>query len=141
MEQRRIAGVYTPTGIFAPNQVALLVTMVEEAFLEDLLVEPGAVEAGGQGQVDVPDEVSIGGGGVQAVGVEALIQDQSLEHGLAVDAKLHAIQADGTISCKFGMPVNNRFFSLKFPDAPSTKLLGYSSECLQPTHPLCHLLH
>ncbi len=36
----------------------------------------------------------LGGSGVDALGVEALVQDQTLEHALAVDEEALAIQGD-----------------------------------------------
>ena len=82
----------TPGGHFTPDDVAQLVGPVEEAGLEHLLVQACAVEAHGHGAQDVVLQFVIGGGGVNAVGIEALIKDQALEHRLAVDFAGVAVQ-------------------------------------------------
>jgi len=89
-----IAVVQTPVRVFAPNQVAHPVSMVQEPLLEDLLMEPGTVVAHSQGKLDIVLQGLVRGGGVDAVGVEALVQDQPLEYGFAVKQELVAIQAD-----------------------------------------------
>ena len=76
--------IQAPVGILAPHQVAQPVAVVEETGLKDLLVEPGAIEARGKGQLDVLHQVLFRGGGVNALGIEALVQHKPLEQGLAV---------------------------------------------------------
>jgi hypothetical protein len=51
-----------------------VVGVVQEPLLEHLLVEAGAVEAGGLGNLDVPHERLVAQGGEDAFGVEALVQ-------------------------------------------------------------------
>ncbi len=69
--------------------------MVQEALLEDLLVQPGAVEARLHGQFDVADEGLVGGGGHQPVRVPALVEDEALEAGPAVEEHGLALDTDG----------------------------------------------
>ena len=57
---------------------------VEKPRLEDLLVQTGAVEAQILASGDVCFQILVGGSGVNAVRVEALIQHQPLVDGLAV---------------------------------------------------------
>ena len=69
--------------------------MVQEPGLEDLFVEPGAVEARVVRELDVFYQVLLGGGGVDAVGVEALVQHGAQEQGLAVEQELPALKLGG----------------------------------------------
>ncbi len=46
----------TPVAELAPHQITEAVSVIEEAFLEDFLVQTGAVEACGHGQFDVLDQ-------------------------------------------------------------------------------------
>ena len=74
-----------PVGELAPHQVAQPVGVVQEALLEHLLVQAGAVEAGRQAELDVAPQRLVGGRGQDAVGIEALVEHQPLEDDLAVD--------------------------------------------------------
>ncbi len=69
--------------------------MVQEALLEDLLVEPGPVEAGFHGELDVAYQGLVGGRGHQPVGVPALVEDEPLEDRAPVEGHGLAPQADG----------------------------------------------
>lgn len=69
--------------------------MVEEASLEDLLVQPGSVEAGLHRQFDVTDRGRVGGGGHQTVRIPALVEYEALEAGASVEEYGLAPDTDG----------------------------------------------
>ena len=69
--------------------------MVEEAFLEHLLVEARAVETGIHAQLDVAAQRRVRRRGHDAFRVVALIQHQALKHHLAVELDRPAIDAHG----------------------------------------------
>ena len=83
-----------PVAELAPHDVAQPVGVVEEALLEDLLVQPRAVEARGLAQLDVADQRLVAGRGHDAVRVVALVEHQPLEDGLAVDLDGLAVDGD-----------------------------------------------
>ena len=85
--------VQAPVGVLAPHQVAQPIAVVEEPGLEHLLVEPRPVKARREGQLNVLNQVLLGGGGVDAVGIEALVQHHPLEQGLAVYQELLPLEA------------------------------------------------
>ena len=87
--------IQAPVGELAPHQVAQAVAVIEEALLEDLLMQARAIEAAGHGQFDVAHQRGVAGRGVDAVGVEALVEHRALEDGLAVDQEAVAVQAHG----------------------------------------------
>jgi hypothetical protein len=72
---RGIVVVRAPARRLAPHEVAELVRPVEEARLEDLLVQPRAVEAGGHRELDVVLQRGVARRGPDAVGVEALVEE------------------------------------------------------------------
>ena len=86
--------IHPPTGELAPEQIAQLVRPVEGARLEDLLVEPRPVEPRGHRKLDVAAERLVTGRGVDAIGVEALVKDESLEDRPVVDEKAIALDGD-----------------------------------------------
>ena len=67
--------------------------MVEEPLLEHLLVQPCAVESGSHRQLDVRPQRRVVGGRHYPVMVVTLVQDQPLEHDLAVQE--HPVAVDG----------------------------------------------
>lgn len=84
--------VKAPVGHFTPGQIAQPVTMIKETGLKYLLVKPCAVEASRHGKADVIFQRFIGRGGVDAIGIEALIQDKTLENRFSVDEKTIAVK-------------------------------------------------
>ena len=91
----RARDVQPPVGLFTPYEVAQPVAMVEEALFKDLFVQARAVEAHVHGKADITLQRRVAGRGVDAVGIEALIQHQPLEHGFAVEQQLAASESDG----------------------------------------------
>ena len=87
-------GIDSPAGHLAPAEVTEPVGPVQETLLEHLLMQPRAVEAHGHGQLDVAAQRVVGGRGVDAVGIEALIQHQPLEYRRTVDQALLAVKGD-----------------------------------------------
>ena len=77
-----------PVTVLAPYEIAQLICPVEETGLEDLLMESCTVEAELHGVDDIVLQRLVGGGGVDAVGIEALIEDPSAEDTLAVQEEL-----------------------------------------------------
>ena len=86
--------VVAPVGKLAPDQVAELVGPVEESRLENLLVQPRAVVAGGHRHLDVVLQRLVRRGGPDAVGIETLVENQPLEDRLAVDQDPPAVDGD-----------------------------------------------
>ena len=81
-----------PVCHFAPGQITQPVAVIEEAGFKYLLVQPGSVEACRHGKADIIYQSLIGGRRINAVGIESLIQDQTLEYGLAVNQEAVAVQ-------------------------------------------------
>ena len=79
-----VAGV----GIFTPDQVAEFVGPVEEARLENFLVQARAVVAAGHGHFDVVFQRRVRGRRPESIGIETLIENQALEDRLVVDEEL-----------------------------------------------------
>ena len=77
--------VVAPVGKLTPDQVTQLVRPVEEARLEDFLVQPGAVVTGGHAHLDVVLQRFVRRRGPDAIRIKTLVQDQPLEDPLAVD--------------------------------------------------------
>ena len=90
----RTAVVDSPVALFAPYDISHSVTVIQESFLKNLLMEPCPVEAGVHGEPDVLLQRLIGGSRIDAVRIEALVQHQPLEHGLAVDQEALPVQPD-----------------------------------------------
>ena len=61
-----------------------------ETLFKHLLVKAGTVETGGHGEFDIALECRIAGSGPDAVGIESLIQHQTLVEGLVVQINLVA---------------------------------------------------
>ena len=108
LQTRRTADIQAPTGMLAPDQVAQPVRPVQEAFLKDFLVQPCPVESERHGALDVAPEFVVRWCGVDAVRIEALVENQALEerfaiqqHGLAVPGD----RAQPEIACQ---PVGGR---------------------------------
>ena len=70
--------------------------MVKEPWLKDLLMESCAVEAAIERTGDVVDQILLGGSGVDAVGIKALIENQSLEYLLAVDDQCGIVKREAS---------------------------------------------
>ena len=87
--------VKTPVGELAPNDIAHTVTVVQIALFKDLLMGTCSVEAHIQRQLNILHQILIRRCGVNAVGIEALIQNQPLEHGFFIDEELKAVQTQG----------------------------------------------
>ena len=85
-----------PAAVLAPDDIAQAVAVVEESGLEDLLMQACAVEAAGKGTLDIGDQFALVTGGVDAVGVESLVQYQSLEDFFAVEQHHPVLAGDGT---------------------------------------------
>ena len=79
--------VETPVAVLAPNDVALAVAIVEEAGLKDLLMQSCAIESARHRALDVAQQLLVDRSGVDSVGIEALVEDESLEYALAVEIK------------------------------------------------------
>ena len=77
--------IQAPVGVFTPDNVAHAVTMVQKPLFKDFFMQSGAIEAHIQGTLNISHQLPIIRCGINAVGIEALIQDQPLEHGLFVD--------------------------------------------------------
>ena len=87
-------GVEAPARVFGPREVAEPVGPVVEAVLEDLLVQARAVEAHGHRALDVGLELRVRGRGPDAVRVEALVEHEAQEDGLAVEQDAVALARD-----------------------------------------------
>ena len=74
----RILVVQAPVGELAPDHVSQLVGPIEEPRLENLLVQPGPVEAHGLRELDVVAQRLVARRGPDAFRIEALIEDQSV---------------------------------------------------------------
>ena len=83
-----------PARRLAPGQVAQPVGPVVEALLEDLLVQPRAVEPGGHRELDVALERRVARRGPDAVGVEALVEHQAQVDRLVVEEDPVALDVD-----------------------------------------------
>ena len=88
--------VKSPVTGLAPYEVTHMVCVIEESLLEYLLVESCAVVAHVDGALDVSLQLSIGGSGEDSVGVEALVEDKSLEYYSAVEVDLLVVDSDLT---------------------------------------------
>lgn len=65
-----------------------------EALLEDFLVQTSAVEAGGEGELDVSPECLVRGCGPDALGIEPLIQHEALVERRVVEKDAVALDVD-----------------------------------------------
>ena len=79
-----IAVVDSPVSVLAPYHIAESVGVVEEAGLEHLLVQARTVEACGKSALNILYQSLLAGRSVDAVGVEALVENQAHEGRLAV---------------------------------------------------------
>ena len=73
--------------------------MVEEALLEDLLVEACPVEACSHREPDVVLERLVGGCAPVAIRIEALVEDEALIELLAIEIDPVALDFDGPEAC------------------------------------------
>ena len=92
-KRRGIRFIQSPVRKFAPKQIAELVRVIEQARLEDLHVQSRAVEACRHRQLHVPAQRVVGGRGVDAVRIVALVKHEPLVHGLMVDLDRVAVHA------------------------------------------------
>lgn len=86
--------VKSPVRIFAPDDIAQAVAVIEESLLENLLMQSRSVEAGGERYFYIFYHVAVIGSGVYSVAVEALVEHKALENGLAVDEIFKSVKAD-----------------------------------------------
>ena len=86
--------VKSPVRIFAPDDIAQAVAVIEESLLKNLLMQSRSVEAGGERYFYIFYHVAVIGSGVYSVAVEALVEHKTLENGLAVDEILKSVKAD-----------------------------------------------
>ena len=94
-EQRRFVGnIEHPVGVFIPAEIAELIRPIEEARFKDLLVQARAVEAHRHGAFDVGAQFAVIRRRIDAVRVEALIENEALEDDLPVDAHGFAVEID-----------------------------------------------
>jgi hypothetical protein len=85
----------SPIGELSPDEIAKVVGVVKETLLEDFLMKAGAIEAGGEADLDVALEGVIGRGCEDAIRVEALVEDEALEDGLAVEQDSFPVDGHG----------------------------------------------
>ena len=69
-----------------------MIRMIQKPRLKDLLVQARAIESHCHGQLDVGLKRLVRRRGVYAVGIEALIQHQTLEDRLIIDHELHPVK-------------------------------------------------
>ncbi len=87
-----VVDVQTPACLLGPSDVAQLVGPVEVSLLEDLLVETRAVEAHGLAHLDVVTQGLVAGSRPDTVGIEALVEDETLEVRLIIQVEVAAGQ-------------------------------------------------
>jgi hypothetical protein len=86
----------SPVGELPPDEVAQPVRVEEEALLEHFLVQARAVEAGCLRELDIAPQVVVRRCRPDAVGVEALVEHESLEQDLSINKDRDAVDRDGT---------------------------------------------
>ena len=85
-----VVGIHTPRRSLAPSDVTQFVSPIVETLFEDLLVQAGTVEAGSHRKLDVATERLVGGSRPDTVGIETLVEYQTLVEGFVVEICLVA---------------------------------------------------
>src|SRR5258708_32548576 len=67
-----------PVGEFTPDQIAHSVSMVQEAFLKDLLVQTSAIKTSREAQFDVVDQCIVIRCGQYTIRIIALVKNKAL---------------------------------------------------------------
>ena len=91
-----VVGIQTPARSLAPRQITQLVGPIVETLLEDLLVQTRAVEARGHREFDIALQSLVRRSRPNTVGIEALIEHQTLVVGFVVEIDLIALGVDLT---------------------------------------------
>ena len=88
--------VNAPVAVFAPDYVTHLVAVVEVSRFKYLLMESRAVEACVKTALNILDKSLFAGSGEDSVGIEALVENETLENALAVEKELSVLHFDGS---------------------------------------------
>ena len=87
-----ITVIQSPVWVFTPNKISHLVSVIQKPFFKDLFVQTGTVISQCHRKFDIFLKIFIGGGGINTVGIKALIQNQTLKNTLTVDQEFHSVQ-------------------------------------------------
>ena len=85
-----VVGIHTPRGSLAPSDVTQFISPIVETLLEDLLMQTGTIEACFHRKFDIALQGLIRGSRPDTIGIESLVEYQTLIEGLVVQVCLVA---------------------------------------------------
>ena len=88
------AHVHAPVAVFAPDHIAFFVAVVQEKGFKDLFVKTGAVKSRRHRQINVESELIRVLCGVDSLGIEALVENETLEYVLSVEIEARFVKPD-----------------------------------------------